>query len=214
MVLNETVKLLGISMRETEDELTKNMLASTASILNCVYGGNGDSPTELTTTDVDVAVRTLLNNDARLMLEGIEGENRFGTGPARDSYLALTSTQITPDLNNNSDFINKNNYPSQSKILQSEYGTIHNLRFLISSLGSFNPSASALGADVFNIFCVGMESYAVIDQDMASAQLLYTPPILTGPLALYCRLAYKFAEVPRILNDAWILNLRCTRLFV
>ena len=213
MVLNETVKLLGISMRETEDQLTKNMLASTASILNCVYGGNGDNPTELTTPDVDLAVRTLLSNDARLMLDGIEGENRFGTGPARDSYLALTSTDLTPDLNNNQDFISKNNYPSQGKILQSEFGTIHNLRFLVSSLGSFATNASMLGANVYNIFCVGMESYAVIDQDMASSQLIYTPPILTGPLALYCRLSYKFAEVPRILNDAWIINLRCTRLF-
>lgn len=200
-------------MRETEDELTKNMLASTASVINCVYGSNGDMPTELTTPDVDVAVRTLLSNDARLMLDGEEGQNRFGTGPVRDSYLALTSTDLTPDLNNNQDFISKNNYPSMSKILQSEWGTIHNLRFLVSSLGSYSAGSSALGNNVYNIFCVGMESYAVIDQDMASAQLLYTPPILTGPLALYCRLAYKFAEVPRILNDAWILQLRCTRIF-
>jgi hypothetical protein len=41
MVLNQTVSLLAQSMRETEDELIRNMLASTASVINCTGGVNG-----------------------------------------------------------------------------------------------------------------------------------------------------------------------------
>ncbi len=41
MVLNEAAKLLGISLRETEDELTRDMLASTAVVIACVNGFNG-----------------------------------------------------------------------------------------------------------------------------------------------------------------------------
>ena len=33
-----------------------------------------------------------------------------------------------------------------------------NLRFLVSSIGSVTPKASANNADVYNIFCVGMEA--------------------------------------------------------
>lgn len=33
------------------------------------------------------------------------------------------------------------------------------------------------------------------------------PPIYDGPLALNASVGYKFAEVPRILNDQWV-NLR------
>ena len=40
-VLNQTVSLLAQSMRETEDELIRNMLASTASVINCTGGVNG-----------------------------------------------------------------------------------------------------------------------------------------------------------------------------
>jgi len=40
-VLNEAAQRLGVSLRQTEDELTRNMLASTASFINCVGGTNG-----------------------------------------------------------------------------------------------------------------------------------------------------------------------------
>ena len=40
-VLNEATKRLGVSLRQTEDELTRDMLAATASFLNCVGGTNG-----------------------------------------------------------------------------------------------------------------------------------------------------------------------------
>ena len=39
--MNQTVSLLAQSMRETEDELIRNMLASTASVINCTGGVNG-----------------------------------------------------------------------------------------------------------------------------------------------------------------------------
>ena len=54
------------------------------------------------------------------------------------------------------------------------------------------------------------EAYACIEQDGYSAQFIYRPPIYDGPLALNASVGYKFAEVPRILNDLWVLNLRCT----
>jgi hypothetical protein len=38
----------------------------------------------------------------------------------------------------------------------------------------------------------------------------YRPPIYDGPLALNASVGYKFAEVPRITNDQWIINLRAT----
>ena len=57
------------------------MLAATASFMNCVGGVNGDSPTEITRSDVDDVVRTLLDNNAYTILDNIEGEDKFGTAP-------------------------------------------------------------------------------------------------------------------------------------
>ena len=186
------------------------MLASTASFINCVGGVNGDNPTEITRSDVDVVVRTLLSNNAYTIMDNIEGEDRFGTAPVRNAYFALGSTQLTGNLDNVSGFIHHTQYPSQMNILRSEWGAIGNLRFLISSIGSVYTNASNLGNDVYNIFCVGMEAYACVEQDGYSAQFIYRPPIYDGPLALNASVGYKFAEVPRITNDEWVINLRAT----
>ena len=209
-VLNECAARLGVSLRQTEDQLTRDMLASTASFINCTGGINGDNPTNLSRSDVDDVVRALLGNNAYTIMDNIEGEDRFGTAPVRDAYFALCHTDMSKELDGVNGFINKSQYPSPMNALRSEWGAVGNLRFLISSIGSTTANASNNGSTVYNIFCVGMEAYACIEQDGYSASFIYRPPIYDGPLALNASVGYKFAEVPRITNDLWVLNLRAT----
>jgi hypothetical protein len=159
-VLNECAARLGVSLRQTEDQLTRDMLAGTAAFINSTGGFNGDNPTEITRSDVDTVVRGLLNNNAYTIMDNIEGEDKFGTAPVRDAYFALCSTNLTGNLDNVNGFIQKNQYPAPMNALRSEWGAIGNLRFLVSSIGSVTPNSSNLGANVYNIFCVGMEAYA------------------------------------------------------
>jgi N4-gp56 family major capsid protein len=208
--LNEAAVILGLNLRETEDQLIRDMLAATASVINCVSGVNGDNPTEITRSDVDQIVRTLLGNDSKSIFENIEGENKFGTAPVRNSFMALAHTDLSADLNNVSGFVPSAQYPSQKNILQAEYGSVSQLRFMLSSIGSISNNASNNGANVYNIFCVGQEAVGIVDQDGAGAQFIYLPPQYSGPLALNSSAAWKAAFVPRILNDLWILNLRAT----
>ncbi len=203
-------KRLGVSLRQTEDQLTRDMLAATAGFINCTAGVNGDNPTEITRTDVNEVVRTLLSADAYTIMDNIEGEDKFGTAPVRDAYFALCSTQLTGNLDAVAGFIHKNQYPSPMNALRSEWGSIGNLRFLVSSIGSYTANSSNLGANVYNIICTGMEAYACIEQDGYSTKFIYRPPIYDGPLALNASVGYKFAEVPRILNDLWVINMRAT----
>ena len=188
----------------------RDMLQSTASFINCTGGVNGDNPTEITRTDIDTVVRTLRGNNAYSFLTGVEGENRFGTAPVRDAYFGLGHTDMIGQLDAVSGFIQKWNYPSQDSTLDAEWGTVSNVRFLLSSVGSVTPNASMLGANVYNNFIAGREAFAAIEQDGYSASFIYRPPIYDGPLALNASVGYKFAEVPRITNDSWVFNLRCT----
>lgn len=107
MVLNEAAQRLGVSLRQTEDQLMRDMLASTASFINCVNGSDGDNPTEITRADVDTVVRTLRGNNAYSFLSGVEGENKFGTAPVRDAYFGLGHTDLIGQLDNVNGFINK-----------------------------------------------------------------------------------------------------------
>ncbi|RKX51998.1 MAG: N4-gp56 family major capsid protein, partial [Thermotoga sp.] len=208
--LNEAAIRLGVSMRQTEDQLTRDMLAATAGHINCEGGVNGDNPTELTRWDTDMAVRTLRGNDAYTVMDNIEGENKFGTAPVRDGYFALGSTDLLGDLNECAGFLNKWAYPAPDKALRSEEGTLGNLRVLLSSIGSKSVAASNLGKDVYNIFCIGMEAYATVKMDEYNAKFLFRPAIYDGPLMQNVSVGYKFAEVPRITNDLWLINLRAT----
>lgn len=210
-VLNQTVSLLSQSMRETEDELARNMLAATAAGINCVNGVNGDTPTEINRQDIDTVVQTMLNNDAMFISDDIEGENKFGTAPIREAFWGMSSTAVIDDLEQCVGFISQAQYPNNMNILRAEWGSVGNVRFLYSSNGSTTTAASLNGNDVYNVFVTGQEAYACIHLSDASAEFIYTAP--GGPTDPLRRLqlgAYKFAQVPRILNDAWIFNLRCT----
>ncbi len=110
--LNAGVARLGVSMRQGEDILTRDMLASTASSVNCTGGGNGDNPTNLSAADIEALVANLLSSDAYSIADNIEGQDKFGTAPVRDCFLALTHTALTADLQNVAGFLQKNQYPS------------------------------------------------------------------------------------------------------
>ena len=86
-VLNEAAQRLGVSLRQTEDQLMRDMLASTASFINSVGGTNGDNPTEITRSDVDTVVRTLRGNNAYSFLAGVEGEDRFNEPDLYKSWV-------------------------------------------------------------------------------------------------------------------------------
>ena len=111
MVLNETAELPGLAMRMTEDQLTRDMLAASATQYFCTGGTNGDVPTNLSPSDIDDITAALLTNDAWMILQSQIGEDRFGTGPVRDSYIGLGHTRLSKDLNNLPGFISKWNYP-------------------------------------------------------------------------------------------------------
>lgn len=209
-VLNEHVKLLGEAMRRTEDELIREMLSATATNINCTGGVNGDSPTEIMYSDVQKVTKTLLSNNAWTIGQKITAENKFGTSPQRNSYFALAHTDLSSNIENIANFTHKANYPNQTNIANSEWGQAGNLRFFLSSVGKIVPKSSMNGADVYETFVPGMESYAVVEQDNYSQDLIYHDPKFADALEQYCTLGYKMRQAPVLLNDAWIVKLRCT----
>lgn len=211
-VLNEAAARLGQSLRETEDQLIRDMLEATASIVNCTGGTNGDNPTEMARSDVDGVVAALQNNNAEFIAEEKMGELKFGSGPIRDAYFGLSQSNMIGQFENVAGFIAKAQYPNNSGVLASEWGSIGNVRFFVSSRGSVTNNASGIfGADVYNNFIVAQEAYASIELDGASAQFIYHPPGWgDDPCELRQTAGYRFAYATRITNDAWIINLRAT----
>lgn len=210
-VLNSAVSTLGQSLRETEDQLARSMMEGGAPPVNCTSGGNGDNPSNISPLDCSKAVRLLRTANAQFITDLIPGEDRFGTAPVRTCFFGLTHTNLSADLDQMPGFSNVAAYANTANLLQAEWGTIRNIRFLLSSVGSISPNASANGQDVYNIFLPGQESYDMVDLDGYSAQFIYAPAEIASPqLRLYQTAGWKMAQVFNITNTSWILNLRCT----
>lgn len=210
-VLNSAAARLGQALRETQDVLVRDQLESSASIVNCVGGVNGDLPTEMALSDVDDIVATLQTNSAEYITNIVEAENRFGTSPIGDSYGCMLTSRMIPTLNNIQGFVRKFQYPNISQTLATEWGGVNNVRFFISEQGSVTPTASLLGADIANCFVAAKEAYKVVWQAGGKARFIYLPPGYNNdPCMLRHTAGCSFYQGQCITNDLWIQNLRST----
>jgi hypothetical protein len=78
--------------------ILRDFIISAASEIYAGGGANGDNPTNLGTSDFSLVVATLDTNNAYKFMSGIEGMDRFGTGPVRSSYFMLSSTELQTDF--------------------------------------------------------------------------------------------------------------------
>lgn len=200
-------------MRQAEDIILRDYILSAASQINCSGGSNGDNPTEISIADVSLVGATLDTNNAFKYMSGIEGENRFGTGPIRSAYFMLSNTEIQPDLDRlqGQGFFNVWNYPNTSSALPTEYCSILNFRVLTSSQAAVSRSISLNNRDVFYNTCLGKQAVTHVDQSGYSMQLIYRDPYYSGYLAQNATLAVKFAQAQALTQDTAIRNLCSTR---
>ena len=212
-VINGMMGTMSQSLRETEDLLVRENLASTAAFVNATNGANGDNPTEPNRTDFDECYRLLYNASAMRITENIPGTLRFGTAPVRSAYFGMCNSNIMADLEQVTGWLNVAQYPDGGKnALDDEWGTVANFRLLVSPLGKIEANASANGANVYDIFLVGQESYSKVYLDEYSAQFIYTPPEIASPnLRRYCTIGWKMVMGNKVLNDSWVINHRVTR---
>lgn len=152
-------------------------------------------------------------NNAYKFESGIEGMDRFGTGPVRSAYFMLASTELQPDFDalTGSAFLSSWNYPNRNSAISSEYGSVYNIRILTSSEAPVSRNSSANSRDVYYNAVVGKQAVTHIGQDGYSMRLMYRGPEFSGMLEQNCTLAVKFAQAQAITQDTAIRNLLCTR---
>lgn len=209
-VLSWVTERLGVAMRQAEDIILRDYLLSSVSIYNCRGGTNGDNPTDISVRDLSAVAASLDTANAFKFINGIQGEDRFGSSPVRSAYILLASTELEPSFDALDKFTSSWNYPNQNNVNYSEYGAVLNFRIFTSSESAVQRAASMNGNDVFNNMAVAREAYAHVDQDGYSSQLIYRPPIFSGPLALNGTLGVKFAQAQVVLQNTWIRNVRCS----
>lgn len=212
-VLNEATKVLSLQLGLTIDTLIRDMMVSTASTIASSNGINGDTPTEITDTDIQSAIVALRQGNARLMTNPLPGENKFGTAPVRSSYWGFMSVDMQADLENVSSFLSVANYPNPMNALEAEWGSTRNVRWLLNTNGYSASAASALSANIYSSFILGQEAYGVVRLGAKEAEFIVKPLGASGtadPLNQRGTVGYKYPFATRILNDNWITRLTAT----
>jgi N4-gp56 family major capsid protein len=208
-VLNEATKVLSLQLGLTIDTLIRDMMVSTASTILCSNGLNGQTPTEITDADIQIAIIALRQGNARLMTNPLPGENKFGTAPVRASYWGFMSVDLQDDLEAVSSFISAANYPNPMNALEAEWGSTRNCRWLLNTNGYSNGAST----NVYSNFLLGQEAYGVVRLGAKEAEFIVKPLGASGtadPLNQRGTVGYKYPFATRILNDNWITRLTCT----
>lgn len=208
-VLNEATKVLSLQLGLTLDTLIRDMMVSTASIILCTNGGNGQTPTEITDSDIQNAVIALRQGNARLMTNPLPGENKFGTAPVRASYWGFMSVDLQNDLEAVSSFISAANYPNPMNALEAEWGSTRNIRWLLNT----NGYATSASPSVYSNFVLGQEAYGCIRLGSKEAEFIVKPLGDSGtsdPLNQRGTVGYKYPFATRLLNDNWLTQLKAT----
>jgi N4-gp56 family major capsid protein len=211
-VLNRGAARLQQCLAETEDQLIRDMLEATASVQNCVNGTNADVPTEVTFADAEEVNQILQGNNGDYIEKFMEGANKFGTAPIRDSYLCLTHTDMISQWRACLNYVNKAQYPNPNGTLNlAEDGSLSNLRVFVTSRGSITLNASLAGADVYNSFICAQEGYSCTELEGSKIALTYQPPGTGDDVChLRSKLGFRFTFGTSIDQDLWVINLRAT----
>lgn len=198
--------------------ILRDYIVSAASQLNAGGGGNGFNPSNLGLSDFSLVATTLDNNNAFKFVSGILGEDRYGSGPQRNAYFMLSSTELQSDFDalTGQGVFNNWNYPNNSSSLPSEWGSVYNIRILTSSEAPVarNAAINNLGVlnDVYYNTVLGKQALTHISQDGYSMNLIYRDPYYSGMLAQNATLAVKFAQSQALTQDTAIRNVLSTRL--
>lgn len=205
---------LAVSMRQAEDLILRDYIVSAASQIMAGGGSNGDNPTNLGISDFSLVATTLNTNNAYKFMSGIEGMDRFGTGPVRSSYFMLTSTELETDFDGlvGQGYKSVWDYPSNTSALPTEVGNVFNIRILTSSEAPVARGASANGQDVYYNTVLGKQAITHVTQDGDSMKLLYRGPEFSGMLMQNATLAVRFSQSQALTQDTAIRNLLSTRL--
>lgn len=204
-VLTIAADKLGRNEGKTFDTLARDILAATASMVNASGGSNGNTPTEITRSDVDIVVETLLNNDADFMTNMIMAGQGEGTLPVRAAFWGIIKSSIVMDLESCVGFQAVNAYPAQQRVESSEWGAVGNVRFCQSSNAKQTSDATAIypipiiGADAYGDVKLGATKNVVKGFDTAGS-----------PLNRYATSGWIAPWACRILNDLFMIQLRVT----
>ena len=191
-------------MQNTDDQLTRDVLAASASSTACSNGT--PTTTLLNRTDIKAVRQILRANNAKFMTSMIQAGTGQSTSPIPASYWGIADTDLESDLEAVAGFKSSQNYSAQKGIDVNEWGETSRIRWLTTTQGF-------VSSGTYSLPIIAQEAYGRIDLDGGNASSIVKAFGSSGtadPLNQRATVGWKMWQVARILNDLFIHVLNCT----
>lgn len=191
-------------IQNTRDQLCRDTMNATASVITCSQGDG--VTTDINRTDIDTVATTLYGNLAEHLTGYLKASPGQGTAPIRPSYIGLIHYLLRDDFTSLVlGFIGTQQYPQQSFIDPNEWGSAGEVRFVVST-------QAPVSSGVYSNLIFGKEAYAKI-QLSGGTLATYMHPQGSGEDWLHQRAvsSWKMWAGWRIIQDLFIINLKCTK---
>ncbi len=202
-VITKAVELQSDQMKNTLDQLTRDILGASASSTTCT---NGDpTVTYLNKIDIDSVVQTLIGNTASYITKLVKAGAGQGTSPIAAAFAGILHTDLIDDIERVTGFKGTHLYANQGLMDdQAEYGATGKVRWLLSTQGYTSSSN-------YYLPIIAKDAYASIDIAGGNAKSMITPPGGHGDeLRQSTGVSWKMWQIARIVQDLFIHNLICT----
>lgn len=206
---NEVADMLAQNMASTYDKIVRNMLVATSAQIDCLNGVNGNAITEVTTTDLELAVDYVTENNGKKLSPNIEGENEFGTAPVWAAYWMIISTDLRTDFKQLANFLPTADYPRQQSVLEAELGSCDEVRLVMTTQAYKDETVAPA---VYSNMLFAANAYGRIMIDDQSMEMIIKP-LGAGqdPLNQRQTMGWKGRLGCCLLDDSWAVNLRSTK---
>lgn len=210
-ILLEVADILGENAANTLDQLTREELATTTTIQyasTATTNGTVTSSMKINKAEVQEAVRTLKNNNAKKLTSMVNPSDGFNTSPLDACFIGIVHPNTTYDLKNISGFIRVEEY-GQRPAMEGEVGALDEVRFIETTNAKVYTGEGDSSIDVYGTLIFGADFYAVSRiSGEALKNIVEGPGGNADPFRQRQTSVWKATFVATILNDAFGLSLR------
>lgn len=209
-ILMETGEVLGDQASDTLDQLARDILTACTQVS---YGGAAtskatvDAGDVITTALIDAAVLALKNSNARKIHSQIDANTGYGTSPIRASYVGICHTNLAAKVKALTGFVSVEKYPSQTTVMDGEFGSYGEVRFVETTNGKVTAGVGVGGIDVYSLVIIGADAYGTTRISGEALRNIIKPLGSGGsadPLEQRSTSGWKATFVAKILNQTFI----------
>lgn len=223
-VLNDLSVQLGENVGRTRESLTYGVVKAGTQVEYANGTARTDVNTPIVLNKIRAMVRTLQQQKAMMVTQGVDSGPNYATFPVEPGYIATGHTDLAHDIRNIAGFTPVASYGKRSMIHEREFGSTEDVRFILSpdlspfadgggtkaGSGTTMVSTSGTSADVYPLLMFGKEAYGTVAlKGMGAVEPTIIPvgqKTKDDPLGQRGYAGWKTWHVAKILNENWIVR--------